>query len=85
MMDAEIELPVYPDMLGRMQECIENISGTVIDTACGSGLRRGVGCRRTQVHELASWTKEAGFRVIRCVVESIEEMQMNAVYLEGIK
>lgn len=37
MMDAEIRLPVYADVLERLQRRIANISGPVIDTACGSG------------------------------------------------
>jgi len=37
MMDAEIELPVYADILGRLVERIVDIPGPVIDTSCGSG------------------------------------------------
>jgi ubiquinone/menaquinone biosynthesis C-methylase UbiE len=37
MMDAEIGLPVYADVLGRLQRRIANIDGPVVDTACGSG------------------------------------------------
>ena len=37
MMDQEIQLPVYSDMLGRLQGRIAEIPGTVVDTACGSG------------------------------------------------
>lgn len=37
MMDAEIGLPVYADVLGRLQRRITNIDGPVVDTACGSG------------------------------------------------
>jgi ubiquinone/menaquinone biosynthesis C-methylase UbiE len=37
MMDAEIGLPVYADVLGRLQQRIANIGGPLIDTACGSG------------------------------------------------
>lgn len=33
MMDAEIGLPVYADVLGRLQRRIANIGGPVIDTA----------------------------------------------------
>ena len=36
-MDKEIDLPVYSDLLGRLQERIANVPGTLIDTACGSG------------------------------------------------
>lgn len=35
--------------------------------------------------EIASWTREAGFAVARCVVEPVEEMPMDAIYLEGVK
>ena len=35
--------------------------------------------------EIAAWTKEAGFVVDRCVVEPVEGMPMNALYLEGTK
>jgi ubiquinone/menaquinone biosynthesis C-methylase UbiE len=37
MMDSEIDLPVYADILGRLAACIANIAGPVIDTSCGSG------------------------------------------------
>lgn len=37
MMDSEIDLPVYADILGRLAERIADISGPVIDTSCGSG------------------------------------------------
>jgi ubiquinone/menaquinone biosynthesis C-methylase UbiE len=37
MMDKEIDLPVYSDILGRLHERIANVPGTLIDTACGSG------------------------------------------------
>lgn len=37
MMDEEIQLPVYTDVLGRLQDRIADIQGLLIDTACGSG------------------------------------------------
>lgn len=37
MMDAEIDLPVYADVLGRLRDRIANTPGAVIDSACGSG------------------------------------------------
>lgn len=37
MMDKEIELPLYSNVLGRLQERIASTPGTLIDTACGSG------------------------------------------------
>jgi len=37
MMDAEIGLPVYADVLGRLRDRIANTPGAVVDTACGSG------------------------------------------------
>jgi ubiquinone/menaquinone biosynthesis C-methylase UbiE len=37
MMDSEIDLPVYSDILGRLQARIVNTPGTLIDTSCGSG------------------------------------------------
>jgi len=37
MMDTEIGLPVYADVLSRLQQRIANMGGPVIDTACGSG------------------------------------------------
>ncbi len=37
MMDKEISLPVYKDVLGRLQEHISNTPGILLDTACGSG------------------------------------------------
>jgi len=37
MMDKEIDLPVYADILGRLQKNIAGTPGAVLDTACGSG------------------------------------------------
>ena len=37
MMDKEIGLPMYKDVLGRLQENIANTPGVLLDTACGSG------------------------------------------------
>ena len=37
MMDTEIGLPVYADILGRLRDRIASTPGTVVDTACGSG------------------------------------------------
>ena len=37
MMDAEIELPVYAEVLGRLRDRIADMPGAVVDTACGSG------------------------------------------------
>jgi len=37
MMEKEIKLPVYQDIMGRLHQNIANIPGTLIDTACGSG------------------------------------------------
>ena len=37
LMDAEIDLPVYSDTLGRLAERIVDVSGPVIDTSCGPG------------------------------------------------
>jgi ubiquinone/menaquinone biosynthesis C-methylase UbiE len=37
MMDTEIELPVYADVLGRLRNRIAQTAGVVVDTACGSG------------------------------------------------
>lgn len=36
-MDAEIDLPVYSDILGRLAERIVDAPGPVVDTSCGSG------------------------------------------------
>jgi len=188
MMDAEIDLPVYSDMLGRLAERIVDIKGPVIDTSCGSGhmlsryherydsgrsligidlsprmvaisgerlgsnaqvfhgdmrcleevesgsaagvlnffsihhidpdevvkalqewhrvLRCGgqlvvatwegtgsidygevsdvVALRYTK-EEIGDWTQKAGFVVDRCIVEPVEEMPMEAIYLEGTR
>ncbi len=43
-----------------------------------------VALRYTQ-DEIAKWALETGFSINRCVVEPIEEMEMNAVYLEATK
>ncbi len=37
MMDNEIKLPVYKEVLGRLHENIANTPGMLLDTACGSG------------------------------------------------
>jgi ubiquinone/menaquinone biosynthesis C-methylase UbiE len=37
MMDAEMDLPVYADVLGRLRDRIADTPGAVVDTACGSG------------------------------------------------
>jgi ubiquinone/menaquinone biosynthesis C-methylase UbiE len=37
MMDSEIDLPVYSDVLGRLSERIAKVPGLLIDTSCGSG------------------------------------------------
>lgn len=37
MMEKEINLPVYQDMLGGLHQNIANTPGTLVDTACGSG------------------------------------------------
>jgi ubiquinone/menaquinone biosynthesis C-methylase UbiE len=37
MMDQEINLPVYADVLSRLEARITSAPGTLIDTACGSG------------------------------------------------
>ena len=37
MMDTEIDLPVYADTLERLCERIRDVSGPIVDTACGSG------------------------------------------------
>lgn len=188
MMDAEIDLPVYADTLGRLAERIAQVPGPVIDTSCGPGhmlwryherydperslsgidlsprmvaiarsrlgssaalatgdmrdlrpiesdsaaavlsfyaihhvepeqilvalrewhrvLRSGgqlvvaawegtgpidyggesdVVALRYRSEEIVSWAQAAGFVVDRCVVEPVEGMPMEAVYLEGTK
>jgi ubiquinone/menaquinone biosynthesis C-methylase UbiE len=37
MMDTEIELPVYEELLGRLRDGIAATPGVLLDTACGSG------------------------------------------------
>lgn len=37
MMDVEIDLPIYSDILGRLAQRLAGVSGSVIDTSCGSG------------------------------------------------
>ena len=37
MMDAEIDLPVYHDVLSRLAARIDGLSGPIVDTSCGSG------------------------------------------------
>ena len=188
MMDAEIDLPLYADVLERLCKRIRDVPGTVIDSSCGSGHmlsryheqydpkrplvgidlsprmveiaseRLGAGATimagdmrdlavieddsaaallsffaihhldpegvrtalgewhrvlqpggqlliaawegvgaidygdeadlvalRYRSDEIAGWTEEAGFGVDRCVVEPVDEMLMDAIYLEGSK
>ena len=188
MMDAEIDIPVYADILGRLRDRIANTPGTLVDAACGSGhvlsmyherydqshallgvdlsprmvsIARGrlgtnahvvvgdmrdlsavasgsssavlnffalhhldpedvvlvfrewhrvlgpggqlvvatwegsgaidygdvsdIVALRYSSDEMAAWAQEVGFTVTRCVVEPVEEMPMDAVYLEGVK
>jgi len=37
MMDKEIQLPIYSDVLSRLQTAVAETPGLLIDTACGSG------------------------------------------------
>lgn len=37
MMDKEIDLPVYADILGRLSKRLHGIEGAVFDTSCGPG------------------------------------------------
>ena len=37
MMDGEIDLPLYADVLGRLAQRLEGLTGPVVDTSCGSG------------------------------------------------
>jgi ubiquinone/menaquinone biosynthesis C-methylase UbiE len=37
MMDQEIDLPIYAELLGQIQEDIADVPGALLDTACGSG------------------------------------------------
>ena len=37
MMNAEINLPLYSDVLSRLHQSISNLKGLLVDTACGSG------------------------------------------------
>ena len=37
MMDEEINLPVYAEILGRLANQITDLKGPVVDTSCGSG------------------------------------------------
>ena len=36
-MDADIELPVYTDLLHRLSDRIADQPGTLVDTSCGPG------------------------------------------------
>lgn len=40
---------------------------------------------RYRSDELSAWTESAGLSVSRCVVEPVEGMPMDAVFLEGYK
>lgn len=37
MMDTEIDLPIYAEVLSRFSESITDVQGMLIDTSCGSG------------------------------------------------
>ena len=37
MMDSEIDLPIYADLLSRLSERVAALPGPVVDTSCGSG------------------------------------------------
>ena len=37
LMDAEIDLPMYADVLSRLSERIVEVEGAMVDTSCGSG------------------------------------------------
>ena len=37
MMDREIDLPIYAELLGRLADGIAELLGSVIDTSCGPG------------------------------------------------
>ncbi len=37
MMDSEIDLPIYSELLGRLRDRISGSPGPLIDTSCGSG------------------------------------------------
>ena len=37
MMDAEIDLPIYQDILSRLKERLLNLEGCILDTSCGPG------------------------------------------------
>jgi len=36
MMDSEIELPIYADVLSRLHQRIFALPGSLVDTSCGS-------------------------------------------------
>lgn len=188
MMDSEIDLPMYLDVLGRLSTRLNDVEGTLIDTACGSGhmlsmyadrfdhtrqflgvdlsprmveiAAKKIGSRGRAVvgdmrkledvksgetaavlnffalhhldpdgahkaisewfrvlrsrgqlvvatwegsgtvdygdeadvvafrysrQELSAWVESAGFEITRCVVEPVDEIPMDAIYLEGVK
>ena len=37
MMDAEIDLPLYRSVLGRLNTQLQGVPGVLVDTSCGSG------------------------------------------------
>ena len=37
MMDAEIDLPLYTSVLGKLKTKLDNTQGLLIDSSCGSG------------------------------------------------
>ncbi|MFT6397860.1 MAG: hypothetical protein ACJAYU_002615 [Bradymonadia bacterium] len=39
-MDAEIDFPVYHEVLSRLAASIASLSGPLVDTSCGSGHMR---------------------------------------------
>jgi ubiquinone/menaquinone biosynthesis C-methylase UbiE len=49
------------------------------------GSESDVAALRFSREQLEDWTQQAGFAIDRCVVEPVEGMGMDAVYLEGSK
>ncbi len=81
MMDSEIGLPIYADVFGRLIRRVSDLPGPLVDTSW----EHDIVAFRYRQEQLMNWASEAGFSVDRCVVEPVEGMPMDAIYLEASK
>ena len=74
-----------------MASCIVRSSGQLLiaawegEGAIDYGNEFDIVALKYRSDEMASWTRAAGFTVTRCITEPVEEMAMDAIYLEAVK